>query len=201
MFDYEAHRRLQSGVNPDKGLIVTFRYEYSDKLKKEVPYTTIFLSKNNTVDRPTTAEDKLRFKDHWDAFEKGETAPLQGLPIKQIPFATPAEISICKAERIYTAEQLVETPDSLLQRANLLNFRYRVADMLKQMTDSQHIVKMRDEIETLKKHIKVLQETNAKLKSGEEQEVKPRRGRPPRKVTDDDTDADQAVQQAMGAGR
>lgn len=189
MFDYEAHRRLQSG-NPDKALIVTFRYEYDAKRNKEVPYTSIFLSKNNTVDRPTTDEDKTRFKERWEAFQKGEEAPPDGLPINQVPFATPAEISICKTERIYTVEQLVQTPENILQRANILNFRYRCADLLKQMTDSQHIVKMRDEIETLKKQIQTLQETNAKLKaSSEEPEMKPKRGRP-RKVTDgDDTSA------------
>lgn len=188
MFDYEAHRRLQSG-NPDKALIVTFRYEFDSKTKAQVPYTSIFLSKNNTVDRPTSEDDKVRFKDRWEAFQKGEEAPPAGLPINQVPFATPAEISICKAERIHTVEQLVEMPESHLQRANILNFRYRCADMLKQMTDSQHIVKMRDEIETLKKQIRTLQETNAVLKaSSEEPEMKPKRGRP-RKVIDGDNTA------------
>ena len=188
MFDYEAHRRLQSG-NPDKALIVTFRYQYDPKQKKEVPYTSVFLSKNNTVDRPTSDEDKVRFKDRWEAFQKGEEAPPDGLPINQVPFATPAEISICKAERIHTVEQLVATSEGILQRAHLLNFKYRCADMLKQMNDSQHIVKMRDEIETLKKQIRTLQETNAALKSSEEQESKPKRGRPKKVIDGDDSGA------------
>lgn len=187
MFDYEALRRQQSGQNPDKGLLVTFAYKYNDKLKSEIPYISIFLGKNDTVERPVTEDDKKRFSERWESFLKNEDAPPAGLPIKQVPFATPSDISSCKAEKIYTVEQLVETPDARLQRAHLLNFKYQCADMLKQLKDSNHIIEMREEIENLKKQLLAMKGQKVELVE-EEPDLKPKRGRP-RKV-DGDTPGD-----------
>lgn len=187
MFDYEHERMIRSGGNPDKALLVTFRYDIHPKTKMEVPFVNIFLSKNNTVDRPATEDDKKRFPDRWEAFQKGEEVPPEGLPISQVPFATPAEISICKTERIYTVEQLVETPDSHLQRANLLNFRYRCADLLKQLQDSHHIVDMREQLEKLQSQMSAVLEKNAELKAelDEERSTKPKKVGRPRKADGD----------------
>lgn len=194
MFDHEAYRRQQLGQNPDKALLTTFRYVYDDKRKEEVPYISIFLGKNDTVDRPATEEDKERFKERWEAFLKGEDKPPAGLPINQVPFATPAEISVCKTEKIYTVEQLLETPDNRLQRAHLLNFRYRCADLMKQLTDSKHVVEMRDEIETLKSQLTAALEKMAEMAEGmdeeEERSSKPAKKRGRKRKTDGDSTSD-----------
>ena len=184
MFDYEALRRQQSGQNPDKGLLVTFAYKFDDRKKEEVPYISIFLGKNDTVERPVTEDDKKRFSERWQAFLKNEDSPPEGLPIKQVPFATPSDISSCKSEKIYTVEQLVETPDARLQRAHLLNFKYQCADMLKQLKDSRHIIEMREEIESLKKQLLAMKDRKVELVE-EEPDPKPKRGRPRKSDGDD----------------
>lgn len=164
MFDYETYRSQQLGANPDRGLLVTFHYEAKQKKDgkfENIPFINIFMNKNDVVDRPVQEEDKVRFKSQWDAFLSGEEAPPDGMPISQVPFATPANVSACKAERIYTVEQLLETPDLRLQRAYLVNFKYQCRDMMEakrlsgDYSDLKALIeKQAKEIEELKKAAK-----------------------------------------------
>lgn len=182
MFDYQAHFEQQSGKNSDRGLLATFRYENVNG--ENIPYINIFLGKNDTVDRPATDEDKKRFRARWEAFLEGANEPPEGMPINHVPFATPANISACKAEKIFTVEQLLETPDSRLQRAYLLEFRYKCGDMMKQLKDSEHIIRMREDLTKLTKMVKALEEQNIDLKRELSERKKPR-GRPRKKASDD----------------
>lgn len=190
MFDTSTYQRQQAGMNMDSGLLVTFRYEAVLKDPPDptepyenVPYISIYLGKNDTVDRPATEEDKVRFQDRWESFLKGEETPTSGMPVNKVPFATPAEISACKAERIYTVEQLIATPDVRVQRAHLLKFKYACNDMMESLKNAGHMQEMRDLIESQKKTIDTLLEEVAELK-------KPKRGRP-RKSDGDNTDVSQ----------
>src|SRR3990172_3886933 len=111
-FDYEAHRRAIAGSNPDKALLVSFEYA-SEKLKsglfENVEMVRIWMDKNSEVVRKVTDADKVRFAGRYAAFKKGEEMPEEGTPIRLCAFATPADVSACKAERIFTVEQFVET--------------------------------------------------------------------------------------------
>lgn len=180
-FDVEAYRRQQSGVDPDKGLLVTFRHEAKevDGKFENIPYINIWMGKNSTIDRPVTEEDKVRFEDRWKAFEKGEE-PVDGMPIKEVPFATAANVAACRSEQIYTVEQLIETPDQRLQRAHLVNFKYMCRDMWESRKDNAHVQKLRDELEKANQKIAALEEKMSQAPK--------KRGRP-RKVNGDNSDA------------
>jgi hypothetical protein len=183
-FDIQAYRAAQS--NPDRALLVTF--EYAARQKKDgsfenIEMVRIWLGRNDEICRPVTAQDKVRFRDRYEAFLKGEKAPEIGTPIAQCALATPAIISACKAERIFTLEQLVETPDERLMRSSLVNFKYKCNDWLEAQKRIGHVGEMRSRIEKLERENEILKE---RLKAdGKETEVK-RRGRPP-KVKDGDT--------------
>ena len=184
-FDVQAYRQAQS--NPDRALLVTF--EYAARQKKDgsfenIEMVRIWLGRNDEICRPVTEQDKVRFRDRYEAFLKGEKAPADGTPIAQCALATPATISACKAERIFTLEQLVETPDERLMRSSLVNFKYKCQDWLEAQKRIGHVGEMRSRIEKLEQENAILKE---RLKADGKDtvvEVAKRRGRPP-KVKED----------------
>ena len=186
-FDYEAHRRSLQG-NPDKALLVSF--EYASEKKRDgtfqnVEYVRIWMDKNTEVVRKVTEEDKIRFAERYAAFRSGEEVPEEGTPIKMVPFATPADVSACRAQRIFTLEQLVETADERLSRARLVNFKYQARDYLEAQRRTGYVGELRDEINHLKAQIDVLKERAGPT-------VEPAKKKPgrPKKVIDGDAEVD-----------
>lgn len=186
-FDVQAYRAAQS--NPDKALLVTFEYaakQLPDGAFENVEMIRIWLGRNDEICRPVTPQDKIRFRDRYDAFLKGEKAPADGTPIAQCALATPANVSACKAERIFTLEQLVETPDERLLRSSLVNFKYKCKDWLEAQKRHGYVGEMRSRIERLEKENEILKERLKADGKDAEAEAPRRRGRPP-KVKDGDT--------------
>lgn len=185
-FDVQAYRQAQS--NPDKALLVTFEYaarQKSDGSFENIEMIRIWLGKNDEICRPTTPQDKIRFRDRYDAFLRGEKAPIDGTPINQCALATPANVSACKAERIFTLEQLVETPDERLSRSSLIGFKYKCKDWLEAQKRIGHVGDMRARIEKLERENEILKERLKTDGKNTEVTVAKRRGRPP-KVKDGD---------------
>ena len=182
-FDYEAYRQSKvPGGNPDKALIVTFGYEAkkkSDGTFVNVEMVNIWMDKNTEVRREVTPEDRVRFAERYAAFKAGQEVPIDGTPIEKCVFATPADVAACRAERIFTLEQLVETPDERLQRARLTNFKYRSRDFLEARERTGYVGELRDQIDALKAQIETLKERL--WKPADEQASKRGPGRP-RKV-------------------
>jgi hypothetical protein len=186
-FDYEAHRRAAAGSNPDKALLVSFEYA-SEKQKsglfENVEMIRIWMDKNTEVVRKVTESDKTRFAERYAAFKAGEEMPEEGTPIRLCAFATPADVSACKAERIFTVEQLVETPDERLARARLINFKYMARDYLEAQKRTGYVGELREKIQQLEAQVEMLKERAGK---DEVVETPKKRGRP-KKVSDGDTD-------------
>lgn len=185
-FDYEAHRRSLQG-NPDKALLVTFEHA-SEKRKdgsfQNVEMIRIWMDKNTEVVRKVTDEDKRRFSERYEAFKKGEEVPEEGTPIRMVPFATPADVSACKSLRIFTLEQLVETSDERLARAQLINFKYQARDYLEAQRRTGYVAELREEINHLKAQIETLKE---RAGPSEEPVAKKKPGRPKKVIVDGDT--------------
>jgi len=188
-FDVAAYQRGQS--NPDKALIVTFEYaavKQIDGSFKNVEMVRIWLGRNDEIVRQVTPQDRERFRERYESFKKGETMPPDGTPISQCAFATPADVSACKSERIFTLEQLVEVADERLQRAQLITFKYRARDWLESQKRHGYVGELRERISYLERENALLKE---KLQEqGKDTEVvvpvAKKRGRPP-KVTNVDT--------------
>lgn len=186
-FDIQAYRAAQS--NPDRALLVTFEYaarQKPDGSHENIEMIRIWLGRNDEICRPVTPQDKVRFRDRYDAFLKGETVPPDGTPIAQCALATPANVSACKAERIFTLEQLVETPDERLMRASLVSFKYKCRDWLEAQKRHGYVGEMRSRIERLERENEILKERLKADGKSAEVEAPKRRGRPP-KVKDGDT--------------
>lgn len=181
-FDYEAHRRNLMG-NPDKALLVSFEYaaeKQKDGSFNNVEMIRIWMDKNSEVVRKVTSEDKHRFKERYEAFRNNEQVPESGTPISLCSFATPADVSACKSERIFTLEQLVETSDERLARARLINFKYQARTWLEAQQRSGYTGELIAKIQHLEAQIEVLKE-----RQGTPVEpAKKRPGRPKKVITD-----------------
>lgn len=187
-FDVQAWQRSQS--NPDKALLVTFEWapvKQRDGSFENVEMVRIWLGRGDEIVRPVTPEDRVRFRERYESFRKGEEVPPDGTPISQCAFATPADVSACKAERIFTLEQLVEIPDERLQRARLLTFKYRCKDWLDAQRRHGYVGELRAKIEKLEAENLILKQRLKEEGKSTEVEVPKRRGRPPKARTDGNT--------------
>lgn len=183
-FDFESHRKSLQG-NPDKALLVSFEYA-SEKQKdgsfNNIEMIRVWMDKNSEVVRKVTEEDKVRFAERYKAFRNNEEMPPDGTPINMCAFATPADVSACKAERIFTLEQLVETSDERLARARLVNFKYQARTWLESQKRSGYTGELLAEIQHLKAQIEMLKE-----RAGVPEEPAPKkRGRPKKVIVDGD---------------
>lgn len=67
------------------------------------------------IEREKRPEDEQRWPDYWKAFCDGSEAPLEGIPLKEFPAMTPADIANCHRHHIRTVEDLVAYPDGQLK--------------------------------------------------------------------------------------
>ncbi len=67
------------------------------------------------IEREKRPEDEKRWPDYWKAFVDGSEAPLEGIPLKEFPAMTPADIANCQRYHIRTVEDLVNYPDGQLK--------------------------------------------------------------------------------------
>ena len=182
-FDYQVQRQLNAGSNPDKGLIVTFEpiaEKQPDGSFKNVDYVRIVLGRNDEVVRRVTQEDKVRFADRYSAYKAGEAMPLDGTPIKDGALAPPADVSACKAERIFTLEQLAESADERLQRSTLINCKSKCRDGLETQKRHGYVGELRGQSDTLTAKVEGL-EAQLRARGETPIDVEPkRRGRPPK---------------------
>jgi len=105
------------------GGIPLFHYEAieikrSDPVEYEdVLMVTIVLKGDpkSVVEREKRLEDEKRWPGYWEAFQKGTEAPLEGIPLKEFPALTPADIATCHRYHIRTVEDLADYPDVQLK--------------------------------------------------------------------------------------
>lgn len=85
---------------------------------EEREYVEIIIAgdKNTVVDRPVRDEDKQRFPGEYDAFQKGQDAPVVGTPIEQWPLLNKSQVAELKGIHVMTVEALAALSDSQLQK-------------------------------------------------------------------------------------
>jgi len=105
------------------GGIPLFRYEAvevprSDPVKYEDTVMVTIINKGDPksiIERPKRPEDEKRWPDQWKAFVEGTEAPLNGIPLKEFPMLTPADIATCQRYHVRTVEDLADYPDVQLK--------------------------------------------------------------------------------------
>ena len=122
MFD-----NIEDAINFSKdkndGGIPLFRYDavevvHSDPVAYEDVVMVTIINKGDPkaiIERPKRDEDEKRWPSHWKAFLEGTEAPLEGIPLKEFPMLTPADIATCQRYHVRTVEDLAEYPDVQLK--------------------------------------------------------------------------------------
>ncbi len=68
----------------------------------------------NVIERPVREDDKERWRPQYEAFKKGEEAPLDGTPLSEWGQLTKARVKELEAQNIRTLEALSEVRDSAI---------------------------------------------------------------------------------------
>ena len=122
MFD-SIEDAIAFAKDKNDGGIPLFRYEAkevpnSDPVAFEDVVWVTIINKGDpksVIERPKRPEDEARWPDHWKAFMEGTDAPLNGVPLKEFPMLTPADIATCQRYHVRTVEDLADYPDGQLR--------------------------------------------------------------------------------------
>jgi len=114
---------IEFAKNKNDGGIPLFSYKAievrgSDPVEYEdVPWVMIINKGDpkSIIDRPKRDADEKRWPEYWKAFIEGTEAPLEGIPLKEFPMLTPADIATCHRYHIRTVEDLADYPDGQLK--------------------------------------------------------------------------------------
>lgn len=158
---------------------------------KQVAFVSIIFpgDKNKKVYRPAKDTDKQRFAREWAAYEKGQSAVLEGTAIQQWPLISKSQALELKYMGFFTVELLANAGDH--QLGNLMGglaLRKQAQTWLAKAKDDSVYTKLVAENEKLKSDNEALKAQNenilSRLDALEEKENPARKpGRPPKNAT------------------
>lgn len=147
------------------GIDKTKSEEAGHPVHKDVLWILLTPPGGDTRERPVDSIDKVRFAQRIAQFEatQGESDGIEGFRLEEWPQITRAQAENLKYRKIYTVEQLAETPDGNLQNVmGGMGLKQKAAEYLEKTTGAEaQLAAMAKRIEEL-----------------EAQAEKPRRGRP-----------------------
>lgn len=110
------------------------------------------------IERKVSEQDKQRFARRWEAFERGEDAPQDGMPLEQWPLLGVDQVADLKALKIYTVEQLAAMSDAHLHNIGLggRQLRAKAQAFIDAAKGSADITQLAAENERLKEELKSL---------------------------------------------
>ena len=175
----EGHTEIQ--FHPVTGMSMQVRHPGAGRpIYKETVFVEIGIpgSTIQQVCRPLRANDKMRFRPEWEAFEKNETEPRLGTPLSEIPFLTEVQRMEFIGSGCKTAEQLAAMSDGNGQKfMGFQQLRRRVQDYLKVAAGEAPVNEMRKELEQRDAQLAEMQKQIATLQAGAPAPAK-RRGWP-----------------------
>ena len=133
---------------------------------KDVEFIRIFNSKDNIIDRPVRDMDKRRWPGAYQRWKAtGDSEPgSSGMKLEFWPQMTRAQAEEFKYFKIYTVEQLAQTPDSTGQK--LMNFQRLKALAVAYVEASNNgapVSKLTAELEDSKSKVAALEDQLAKM--------------------------------------
>ncbi len=88
---------------------------------KDVPFVTIQVKGQDkqVVCRKAKDEDKRRFPDEWDAYQRESQETITGTPVDKLGNISPAQVASLKAANIRTVEELASVSDEVLRNLGM----------------------------------------------------------------------------------
>lgn len=142
----------------DATLLVKFYFHaYKDVAASSEEGRPIFVDKEyidirvpgqrDSIVRPATPRDKLRFPKHYAAFQARIEMPVEGTPLIEWPAISRSLADELSFKNIKTVEQLSELNDSLMHNIHgAQNFKQKAKDWLLQAKDDSVLSTLRDEL-------------------------------------------------------
>ena len=127
----------------------------------ELPYIEIRTpgDKKTVISRPVRDEDKQKFYQQWEAFERGLDQPLDGTPLSEWPAVTRSQVEELKHFGVMTVEHLAALSDTNAQKFMAINaLRQKARDWLAAAEGNAPISKLEAENDTLKNQIGAMQD-------------------------------------------
>jgi hypothetical protein len=133
-FDHNLFSKPGAG---DESLYVQFYPSYmKDQTKselegrpmfKDTEFVKIFVpgDRNNIIDRPATAEDKMRFSKQYSVFKQGAEQRGEGTPLAEWPIVTRSMAEELKYLGFSTVEQIATARDDVVGKYHLQDLKNR----------------------------------------------------------------------------
>lgn len=74
-----------------------------------------FSGDTKTVERPITEADKFRFSEQYKLWKTDDVKAMEGTPLAELRFLSPATIADLNYHKVFNAEALAELPDTAVQ--------------------------------------------------------------------------------------
>jgi len=142
--------------------------------------------KNTQVSRKVTDFDKQRFSAEYNAFKRGQEAPVEGTPLQEWALLRPAQVSELLAMRFRSVEDVAGMPDTAVQKIGMggRELKKKAQAWLDSASNgavSQKLVaeneRQASEIGMLKEQLQAMNATIDELKASLEDKPKPKRKR------------------------
>lgn len=146
---------------------------FEDKLHVEV-----LMPGGDIMVRKFQAADQYKYPSAWEAWERDQSAPVDGTPLEEWPQITPGAVATLKANNVFTVENLIALSDAHCERIGPVAymFRQKALDYMKR-AEGQN-----DELDKVKADNEDLKIKLAEMQAAITEMQKPkRRGRPKNK--------------------
>lgn len=176
---------VKAKINPKTGMSIPEEIEMREVEKLMINVVTPGDDKN-IIDEPAQEWHKREFWREFQAYSEGRTAP-DGILLEGLSFMDPAMVTELSLKRVYTAEQLADASDALINSIpDGDRLRKAARLVVKASLDNKtlgHLTSLKQENESLKHSVREMEEKLKQMASRFEDgaEVSRPRGRP-RKV-------------------
>jgi hypothetical protein len=136
------------------------------------------------VDRKAYQEDKLRYPQAWEAYQKKQANPITGTPLEAWPLLARNQVAEFKAMNIFSVDQLASLPDAYGSKImGFQGIKQKAQAFLKAASDSAGVEKMEAQLkerdELIRRQGEALQQMQAQIA---ELAAKRKPGRPKKEV-------------------
>lgn len=144
------------------------------------------LGRYQSVDQPAIEADKEMHGDEFRSFKMGNASIPKGTLLSNWTPLPDEFKALLKNNMIQTVEQLASVEDQGLEMINPILTRYKAVAVNWLEKNSGDVVKMREEIESMRQELAAFKNQNQEGNSDSEEDSRPKRGRP-RKVESDES--------------
>jgi hypothetical protein len=124
-----------------------------------------FSGDTKTIDRPVTDIDKQRFQEQYKLWKDNNIVAMEGTPLSELRFLTPATIADLNYHKVFNAEALAEMPDTAIQAVGMgaMGWKHQAVAYLAESKAGAEKKRLATENENLKTDLAAMKQQLAEL--------------------------------------